>query len=266
MKYRLKFGAMVLLTVMLIATWASAHYHALTPAGYDQWQARKNAAVNYNLIWGHGYEHIWFDVAPVKSLVAHPPEGGAKDLVDALAPMKVRAVDGKEYDAYKFVYKPAERGDHILALTAGLQWDEEDGAWLQDYAKAVLHVQSEGGWDRAVGQPLEVLPLSRPYGIVPGAALSFRVLYKGAPAKGLRIERELLMPETPKPEALPAEPFIAYSAKTGPEGAAVFSFPAAGWYGVTAMRPSGEKREEGGHSGELVERSTLWVYVSEAAR
>ncbi|MFO8055716.1 MAG: DUF4198 domain-containing protein [bacterium] len=242
---------------------ALAHYHVLVPAEYNKWQARKTEMVHLRLLWGHGYEHIWFDAETPRSLWALPPEGERLDLMDELQKDRVRAVSGKERASFKLNYPPSSRGDHILALVAGRQWDAESSEWLQDYVKTLLHVQVEKGWSRRVGHPLEVVPLSRPYGVLPGDALRFRVLYKDKPAAALRVERELLSAKAPDPAGLPSEAFIAYPARTGADGTVVFSFPSSGWYGITAIRGSGKEYEKDGHTGELIERSTLWVYVSE---
>ncbi len=251
------------LLVLLAAMPALSHYHALVPSDYDQWRARKMEKVQMRLWWGHGYEHIWFDAARPASLTAILPDGQKTDLLDKLEKDRVKAVSGEKRLAYKLSYTPSVRGDHILAMTAGRQWDADTSEWLQDYVKTVLHVQAEKGWSRRIGQPLEVVPLSRPYGLLPGAALGFKVLYQDKPAAGLRVERELLSREAPDPASLPSEAFIAYPARTRSDGTVVFSFPAPGWYGITAIRSSGRKYEEDGHKGKLVERSTLWVYVSD---
>jgi len=254
--------------VFIIACWLlpvatlEAHYHAVAPENYSKWSARKGESVAYRLIWGHGYEHIWFDINKPESFVVYAPDGSKKDLLPLLKTIEVKAVSGEEHDAYSFFYKPGARGDHVLGLVAGIQWDEEDGVWLRDYAKAVLHVQSEGDWDREVGHTAEIIPMSRPYGLLPGDALSFKVIYRNKPAAGVRVERELLSEKTPGESELPSEPFIAYSAKTDERGFVTFSFPGPGWYGVTAICESGEKHKSGEHEGLLIERATFWVYVS----
>ncbi len=248
---------------LFVAFPALSHYHVLTPSAYDKWQARKTEKVGLQVLWGHGFEHIWFDINPPRSLFVLDPDGEKTDLLGKLEKDSVKSVSGEERLAYSLSYTPQTRGDHILAMTAGLQWDGESSEWLQDHVKTVLHVQAEEGWSRRTGQPLEVVPLSRPYGVLAGDALSFRILYNNKPAAGVRVERELLSQTAPAPAELPSEAFIAYSANTGADGTVVFSFPAAGWYGITAIRGSGREHAEDGKKGELIERSTLWVYVNE---
>jgi cobalt/nickel transport protein len=248
--------------VVFSNTGLKAHYHAVTPEKYSKWSARKGESVACRLIWGHGYAHIWFDVAAPQSFAAITPDGSRTDLAPLLKEIKVKAVSGEDRLAYAFTYQPAKRGDHVLSLVAGKQWDEEDGVWLQDYAKTVLHVQSESDWDRKAGHRAEIIPLSRPYGLIPGDALTFKALHNGKPAAGVRAERELLSEKTPAESSLPAEPFIAFSAKTDERGMVTFSFPGPGWYGVTVICETDEKHKSGGHEGPVVERATFWVYVS----
>jgi len=265
MKHQIKIMAVLSAATLMIALAAAAHYHSITPETYGKWRARKGEKVTCRMVWGHGFEHIWFDIEKPRSFVAIAPDGTKTDLAKALKPIKVSSTAGGEFKAYEFDYTPASRGDHLLALQAGLQWDEEEGAWLSDSAKAVLHVQAESGWDRRAGHELEVVPLSRPYGLVPGDLFRFRVLYKGGPATGVRVERELLSPAPPKPSELPTEVFIAISSNTDERGMAAFTFPGSGWYGITAVRHTDRELERGGRKGKIIERATFWVYVAGSA-
>ena len=257
-----KFIIPAMIAIMAIAAAAEAHYHVIVPHDYSQWKARKSEKVPMNLIWGHGYEHIWFDIEKPLSFEVIKPGGERSDLMKSISGTMIKSVTGEKKKAYKFEYKPTERGDHIFVLDAGWQWDEEDSAWLKDYARAVLHVQAESDWGREVGLPLEVVPLSRPYGVVKGDALSFQVLHDGDPVSGIRVEREIYNQLTPSPDSLPGEEFIAYSAVTGPDGTVAFSFPTSGWHGITAIMETEKTRDAGGHQGKIIERSTMWVYVS----
>lgn len=260
---RIIIPAAIFAMTALLGLEALGHYHAIRPADYGQWRARKGETVPVQLIWGHGYEHIWFDIAKPESFELIAPDGSKTDLLPALAGMKVKAVSGEEKAAYGFEIKPEQRGDHVFSLVAGKQWDGEDGVWLADYVKGVFHVQSESDWDRVVGHKVEVVPLSRPYGLLPGDALAFKILKEGKPVSGVRVERELLSEKMPSEASLPSEPFIAYSAKSDADGLVTFAFPLAGWHGVTAIVETGETHSAGGHEGKITRRATFWVYVSE---
>lgn len=65
-----------------------------------------------------------------------------------------------------------------------------DSAHYSNYAKylATPDPQTTQGFDRAVGQRLEIVPLSNPLVLKPGDSLRLRVLYEGKPLAGARIE------------------------------------------------------------------------------
>ncbi len=160
---------------------ASAHFNVMLPQDYGQWSARRGESISCRLVWGHGYEHAWIDARTPAELVAISPVGKRTDLMPALKPTKVVAADGKACGAFAFAYQPQERGDHVLALKAALLWDADDGIFLQDYAKSILHVQDKTGWDRRVGHKFELVALNRPYAMLRGQVIRMLVLYDGKP-------------------------------------------------------------------------------------
>src|SRR5207253_1297964 len=103
------------------------------------------------------------------------------DLTRTLSPFKIAAADNKQAAAYRFSFTPDERGDHLFILNTPPIWMEEDKEFLQDTVKVVLHVQAQNGWDRIAGLSHEMVPLTRPYGILPGMALRSQVLSQGKP-------------------------------------------------------------------------------------
>lgn len=55
-------------------------------------------------------------------------------------------------------------------------------------AKTLLTVEKPGpGFDRPLGHPLEIVPLQNPPALEPGDALTVRVLFRGAPLRGVLI-------------------------------------------------------------------------------
>jgi hypothetical protein len=84
---------------------------------------------------------------------------------------------------------------------------EEDQEFLQDSVKVVLHVQAQKGWDAVAGlagSGLELVPLTRPYGLQPGIAFQAQVLADGKPL--LDPAPELAAAEAPRPVRLALPP------------------------------------------------------------
>src|SRR5258708_18277576 len=113
----------------------------------------------------------------------------------------------------------------------------EDGEFLRDTVKVVLHVQAQKGWDAQAGEGFEWETLTRPYGLQPGLTFQARVL----PGSLVEVER---YNETP-PKKLPPDEQITRVVKTDPNGVATCTLPEAGWWALTGSRPGGKKEHEG---------------------
>jgi cobalt/nickel transport protein len=198
-------------------------------------------------------------------LKAHPPAGEPRQLrVEESGSSSGKAPEGPSRKEHRFQYTPRERGDHILTAEARPEVEERDRQIVKDHAKVVLHVLSQNGWDRAVGQPLEVVPLTRPYGLRAGSAFHARVLLRGKPLEGAQVEIEKMNPAPPGKD-LPEDEFITRTARTAPDGTLITSLDAKGWWAILVKTKDGKETVNGTeYSVEL--RSTLWVYVGEPLR
>lgn len=134
------------------------------------------------ILWGHPYEHQLFDCPVVPEVQLRDPEGG----IAALTPTEV-TVEGKK--AYRVSFTIENLGDHIL--TARLVAEEHG---LIDYTKTVIHCGEEAwmGWDAEVGQEVEIIPFTRPYGLEEGFVFAGKALLSnGAPLAGAIVEVEV---------------------------------------------------------------------------
>jgi cobalt/nickel transport protein len=252
------------LTVLVMSAGASsAHFNMLLPHTHS---AKKGDAVTFTYQWGHPYEHELFDAPLPQSLTVVAPDGARTDLLSNLEKTNVPAAGGKTVTAYRFRFTPDARGDYVFVLKSAPIWMEEDGEFLHDTVKVVLHVQAQKGWDAAAGESFEVVPLTRPYGLQPGMAFQAQVESRpngapsAAPAHGRPVEIERYNPVAPK--ELPPDEFVTRTARPDRGGVVTGTLTEAGWWSLTAARPGGT-RERDGKQRRVLERSTLWVYVDE---
>jgi cobalt/nickel transport protein len=244
---------------------APAHYHMLLP---DKPSAKRGETVTFTYQFGHPFEHQLFDTrAPVALFVLTP--GGQKiDVWKSLEKTGIDGADGKKVTAYRFTFRPEQRGDYtFVAVTEPIKL-EGDQETIRDVVKVVLHVVTQNGWDRKAGElfnrSLEVSPLTRPYGLRAGMGFQVEVEEKdmrinaGAPAgpsprpvAGVHVEVERFNPTPPK--ELPPDEHITRVVRTDAAGAATATLTEPGWWCLTAFRD-----EDGVRS-----RSTLWVYVDD---
>jgi cobalt/nickel transport protein len=249
----------------LLVSSATAHFNMLLPSSAS---AKKGEVVTFTYQWGHPFEHQLFDAPQPVSVVVLSPDGKKTDLTKSLVKTTVPA-EGKKVVAYQFKFTPEQRGDYVFLLQPPPIFMEEDGEFLQDVVKVVLHVQAQKGWDAAVRGEFEVLPLTRPYGLQPG--MVFQALLEGGgptgtsptPLKswsGVMVEVERY--NTVAPKEMPPDEQITRTVKTDPKGVFAATLPEAGWWCLTAQRDGGAREREGKRY-PVRHRSTLWVYVEE---
>jgi cobalt/nickel transport protein len=252
--------ATALLSLTLIGTPAWAHFNVLLPQAAS---AKRGEAVTLVYQWGHPYEHQLFDAPAPQGLVVLRPDGQKTDLTKALEKITVPAGGQKTVTAYEVRFTPDQRGDYLFLLNTPAIWMEEDQEFLQDTVKVVLHVQAQKGWDGVAGAPLEMVPLTRPYGLQPGLVFQAQALADAKPLAGTLVEIEHYNPATPK--LLPPDEHITRTARTDPNGVVTATLTDPGWWCLTAQRDGGQ-REHNGKMYPVRRRTTFWVFVDGTIR
>lgn len=248
----------------LFAGSATAHFNMLLPQTAS---AKKGETLTFTYQWGHPFEHQLFDAPQPESLVVLLPDGKRVELTDRLVKTPRKAGD-KEVTAYQLSFTPQQRGDHVFVLRTPPIWMEEDGEFLQDAVKMVLHVQAEKGWDAILGD-FELVPLTRPYGLRAGMVFQVefppvRSVSEGGPRLrfGL-VEIERYNPAPPK--KLPPDEEITRTVRLDANAVATTTLDEAGWWCLTVARPQGTRMRDG-KSYPLRQRASFWVFVDEPAR
>jgi cobalt/nickel transport protein len=254
----LKHGCITLVVAAACTGGARGHYNMLHPATAS---AKRGEPVTIVYRWGHPFEHELFDAPKPDSLAVIGPDGRRADLRARLEKATEPAGDGKSVTVYRFRFTPEQRGDYQLALTTPPIWMEEDREFLQDTVKVVLHVQAQKGWDGAAGSAVEVLPLTRPYGLQPGMAFQGQARADGKPLAGALVAIEHYNPAPPA--RLPPDEHITRTVKTSADGGFIGTLTDPGWWCLTASRENG-RREHEGKGYPVRQRATLWVFVDGA--
>lgn len=255
-------GRSLIPALFLIGAWlfpaaVLAHLHCLIP---DRPALKAGERAGVFLFFGHPFEREFERMERPEALKLHAPGGAVTDLLPSLVPEKARGPDGKEVTAFRAEFEAGERGDYLIAFTSPLRFEGEEEGFTQDHGRATVHVQAQRGWERLVGHPLEVAPLTRPYGLPRGSTFLARALLDGQPLEGAAVEVERYNPAPPA--KLPEGEFITRAARSGPGGLIACTLDEAGWWGVTVTRRHGARTRDG-KEYPLTLRSTLWVYAGE---
>ncbi len=135
---------------------------------------------------------------------------------------------------------------------------EEEKLFFHDRVKVVIHVVTQNGWDAPTGDPFELVPLTRPYGLEPGMVFQVQALVAGKPLAGGSVEVEKYHATPPKD--LPEDEQMTRRVKADQNGVATGTLTEAGWWCITEQRNAGE-REHSGKMYPVRERATFWVFV-----
>ena len=215
---------------------AFAHYPIVTPPA---WQATKGEEVVFSYTFGHPFEVELATAARPTRVAVYPPKAETVDVTETLS---VRDADDPTA-GFEFRYTPQVRGDHWVVVEASSQHGDER---TTDYTKLALHVsQVQAGWARTLNLPLELVPLTRPYGIPAGAVFRATALEAGKPLGGALVSVEYK--HTTRPAELPPEPLITRVERTAPDGTFMTTLDKPGWWILSVEHDEG--------------RGNLWVWV-----
>jgi len=167
--------------------------------------------------------------------------------------------------AYEIKIQPKEAGDYLLCIE-GDDTLTLNGTLKRSYAKTLFHVQKETSWDRFCGFPLEIKPLTRPYGLKKGVLFRGQVLYESKPLKEIEIIVERLRFKL-NPSELPKDsneeinvPLFLKKLKTDNQGFFYTNFEEEGWWVITAKFPRGVK-SYGNKMYPYELQTHLWIFV-----
>jgi cobalt/nickel transport protein len=243
-----------LLAAFAIPLGARAHFQELIPST-DIVTSETGSRVELALTFTHPMERgpVMDMGEPVRFGVVGPQ--GAEDLKGALAAVER---DGKR--AYRAEYRVRRPGDHVFFVEPAPYWEPAEGVMIVHYTKVVVDAFGGGeGWDAELGLPVEIAPLSRPYGLWTGNLFRGIVKRAGKPVPFATVEVEWRNDGSVTP---PADPFVTQVVKADGNGVFAYAMPRAGWWGFAALL-EGDARMRSPEGSEVpVELGALiWVHT-----
>ena len=258
--------------LVLFAGTAAAHFNMLLPQTAS---AKKGETLTITYQWGHPFEHELFEAPQPQSLIVLGPDGKRVELTDKFEKTtrsnRARSAskgNDKDVTAYQLRFTPQQRGDYVFVLRTPPIWMEEDGEFLQDTVKMVLHVQAQKGWDAAAGD-FEFVPLTRPYGLRPGMVFQVEAAIRQGQERTADTRQRMMVEieryNAAPPKKLPPDEHITRTVRLDVNGVATTTLTEPGWWCLTVGRRQGTRKHEG-KSYPLRQRTTFWVFVDEPAR
>ncbi len=187
-----------------------------------------NVGIDLFFVSAHPFEQEYTPTNMPEQVIAVKPDGTREDITGNLT-RDVFVVDGQENEVWSLRFTPDTRGDTILAVDSNPEIGFNNSLH-QEYIKLVVHTEESGGWDNRTGQPLEIVPLTRPYGLEEGFVFTGQLLMGDEPVPNAVVQIEEFLERIPNPELLPPEPFITREVKTDPNGVFTHTLPRAAWW------------------------------------
>ncbi len=252
MKTLLAIVSAAAIVLCLAARRADAHFQVLLPSR-DVVEAGDDPTVTVDLHFTHPMEQ-----GPAMEMDA-PRQfgvllGGKKqDLAKQLRPRKL---DGKS--AYTAAVKTGEPGDYVFYVEPAPYWEAAERKWIVHYTKVVVDVLgAEEGWDAAVGLPVEIEPLVRPYGLWTGNAFRGVVRRDGKPVPFATVEVEYF--NEGKRVKAPNDAFVTQVIKADANGTFSYTMPRAGWWGFAALVDGPPRPGPDGKPAAVELGGLMWV-------
>lgn len=180
--------------------------------------------------------------------------GQQQDLTASLVPYQIN-----EATAYRAEIKIAEPGDHLFYAESAPYWEAAEGKQLIQYAKVVVDgYHAEDQWDQMIGFPVEIEPLTRPYGLWVGNQFRAVVRRDGQPVPFTLVEVEWRNDGSVQ---APNPAFLTQRVKTDANGTFSYSMPRSGWWGFSAPLMGTPQANEEGEPVAVEQAAVFWVYA-----
>lgn len=256
---------------------AHAHFQLLyTP----QAALQEGTAVPLALVFSHPFDNgITMAMGRPEAFYVVSQRGEAEarttDLMQYLEPVQWSGGEGK---AAAFVANPPRSltrslGDYTYVLRPAPYLEAQEDKYIQQITKTVVNIGGlPGEWDKALGLPVEIVPLDKPYANWVGGVFRAVVMSGGKPVPHAEIEIEYLNHE-PQIQArrfaprgkvtVPQDSYKTLSIRADAMGQVIIGLPKAGWWGICALDLDDGAKHEG---KELSVDAVLWVKATDMTK
>ncbi len=238
----------------VLATPAAAHFQEIIPSADV---LPEGGPVSLDLVFTHPMEG-----GPVMDMkrprrVGVLTEGGVADLTGRIA---AKPVDGK--GAWTLQYALDAPGAAVFFVEPQPYWEPAENKYIVHYAKVVVDSHASGeGWDRLVGLPVEIRPLTRPTGLWTGNVFTGVVLKAGRPVPFAEVEVEFVNDGSVK---APNDAFVTQVLRADANGTFTYAMPRAGWWGFAALvEAEAPAASPSGRPAAVEEGGLIWVKATD---
>jgi cobalt/nickel transport protein len=242
---------LVAVFVLMVSGPVFAHFGMLIPSKATVSQADPKT-LEVQISFSHPFEMKGMDMAKPKAFGVM--RGGSKeDLLSSLKPIQVMG-----QAAWSAQYAIKRPGVYIFYMDPEPYWEPAEDSFISHYTKVVVPAfGEEEGWDKEVGQKIEIVPLTRPFGLYAGNVFQGIVKVDGKPLPYGEVEVEFYNKDN-KVEA-PTEYLVTQVVKADRNGVFTYAAPKAGWWGFAALTTADFKLKKDGKDKPVEIGGVIWV-------
>jgi cobalt/nickel transport protein len=246
---------LVAVLVFMVSGPVFAHFGMLIPSQATVSKADPKT-VDMQISFSHPFEMKGMDMAKPKAFGVM--SGGSKeDLLGTLKPIKVMG-----QAAWSSQYTLKKPGVYIFYMDPEPYWESAEDSFISHYTKVVVPAfGEEEGWDKEVGQKIEIVPLTRPFGLYAGNVFQGIVKLDGKNMPYAEVEIEFYNKDN-NVEA-PTEYMVTQVVKSDRNGVFTYAVPKAGWWGFAALTTADFKIKKDGKDKAVEIGGVIWVYFQD---
>lgn len=245
--------SLILLSILACAPAALGHFPILI---HDGDIAATNGPVTILFATGHPFELEMEPAERPSRLRWLDRRGRATDVSADLTRTLFRGYANGV--AWQYTFDPP-MDDLLVALDSEATVDSRQKTLYREYVKLWLHRGRQANWHQRTGQPLEIVPLTRPYGLQPGMTFTGRLMHEDQPVPDTEVYFEKLNDSPPDP--VPPEPLVTFVVRTDAEGRFALTLNAPGWWIIGAYSDDLGSTTHNGERWELEGFAGAWLKV-----
>ncbi len=251
----MKVTALVVVFVALAAAPAAAHFGLILPSD-DIVSSGDGSTLTLDVRFMHPFEGTMMEMKRPRAFGV--VVGGERE--DLLGTLRKKTVEGKT--AWQASYRIRRPGDHLFYVEPEPYWEPAEEKFIAHFTKVVVNSHGlEEGWDSEAGLPVEIAPLTRPYGLWAGNVFQGVVKRGGRPVPHAEVEVEYYNPGGAV--KAPSAAYVTQVIKADEDGVFTYAMPRSGWWGFAALMEADYTLRRGGRDYPVELGAVLWVRTRE---
>jgi cobalt/nickel transport protein len=242
----------VAVAVCLLCVPAFAHFGMLIPSRATVSKTDPKT-VEMQISFSHPFEMVGMDMARPRAYGVLA-RGAKEDLLGSLKPVQV--MGGAAWSSAYTLKKP---GVYIFQMEPEPYFEPAEDCFIVHYTKVVVPAfGDEEGWDGEVGHKIEIVPLTRPFGLYAGNVFQGVVKLDGKSLPFAEVEIEFYNKD--RTVEAPNEYMVTQAVKADRNGVFTYAAPQAGWWGFAALTKADFKLKKNGKEKAVEIGGVIWVY------